>query len=106
MKIKLVALLLMAVACTKTETVGPPSLASNRVLEYKITNVSGDPIYGVVNDEEKTITAYLPYYYYLTSLQAEIKVSDGASISPGSNSLITGLDSLFFADNMQYKVTA
>jgi hypothetical protein len=106
MKIKLVMLLLMAVACTKTETINPPALATNRVLEYKVTNVSGDPIYGVINDAGKTITVYVPYYYYLTSLQAEIKVSDGASINPGSNTLITGLDSLFFAENLQYKVTA
>lgn len=94
-------------ACTKTETVDAPSLATNRVLEYKITNVSGDPIYGVINDERKTITAYIPYYYYLTAIQPEIAVSDGATINPGSNTLIEGLDSLFFASTpLQYTVTA
>jgi hypothetical protein len=106
MKIKLVALLLLAVSCTKTETIDAPGLATNRILEYKITNVSGDPIYGVINDDNKTITAYVPYYYYLTSLQAEIKVSDGASITPGSNSVLEHLDSLFFTESPLYKVTA
>ena len=106
MKIKLVAMMLLAAACTKTETSDPPALETNRVLEYKITNVSGDPIYGAINHEDKTITAYIPYDYYLTSLQAEIKVSDGATVNPGSNTIIEKLDSLFFANNMQYKVTA
>lgn len=99
--------ILAATACTKTETVDAPALATNRVLEYKITNISGDPIYGVINDEKKTITAYIPYYYYLTSLQPEIEVSDGATVTPGSNTLVEDLDSLFFAAApLQYTVTA
>lgn len=82
-------------ACTKTETVAPPEERSNSILEYRITNVSGDPILGVVSDPDSTITVYLPSYYYLTSLLPEIKVPAGATVSPASGTLIENLPELF-----------
>lgn len=87
--------LLLAAACTKTETVSPPAERSSSILSYRITNVAGDPILGVVNDPDSTITVYLPSYYYLTSLMPEIKVPEGATVSPTSGTLIENLPEVF-----------
>jgi hypothetical protein len=94
-------------SCTKTTEIEPPAQAQNRILSYQITNVQGTPIEGVVNDDNKTIKVYLPYHYYLTTLEPTIKISDGATITPTSGTLIEDL--LDFFDNgrdISYEVTA
>ena len=94
-------------SCTKTTEIEPPAQAQNRILSYEITNVQGSPIEGVVNDDTKTIKVYLPYHYYLTTLEPTIKVSDGAAVNPTSGTLIDDLLDIF--DNgrdISYTVTA
>jgi hypothetical protein len=93
MKIKNLLLLalsaiMLATACKKTETIEPPALANNRILSYKVTNVPDAAIYGAIDDEKGTITLILPYYYFLTAIQPEIKVSEGATVTPGNGVLI------------------
>lgn len=93
-------------ACTKTTFVDPPAKSTSEVLEYKIVNVPDDPIYGAVNEREKTIRVYIPYYYYLNQLQAEIKVPEGATISPNPADLIENLSEKMLKDStIQYTVT-
>ncbi|MDJ1505240.1 hypothetical protein [Xanthocytophaga agilis] len=91
---------LVLMACTKTEVIGPPTLSSSRILSYKVTNVSGDPIEGVINEADQTITVYLPYYYYSTSLLPEIEVSEGATVTPASETLLSGLLSYIQGDSI------
>ncbi|RFZ94630.1 hypothetical protein D0C36_03545 [Mucilaginibacter conchicola] len=94
-------------SCKKVTEVPVPAQAQNRILSYKITNVQGNPIEGVVNDDAKTIKVYLPYYYYLTALEPEIKVSEGATITPATGTIVDDLLDVF--DNgrdIKYNVTA
>ncbi|RAJ06655.1 hypothetical protein LX64_01782 [Chitinophaga skermanii] len=94
-------------SCSKTTTIDPPALAQNRVLTYKIVNVAGDPIQGIVNDRDSAITVYLPYYLQLTSIQPEITISEGASITPASGTLVEDLLKMFFSGTkIQYVVKA
>ena len=76
-------------ACTKTETVDAP----NRITEFKISNIpeGKDPIYGAINDNDNTITAYLPFYYQLPVIIPEISVSAGATVTPESGSVVDDL---------------
>ena len=64
-------------ACTKTETVPYEAAATNLMLEYKIVNVQGDPIYGAIQHNDTTISLYLPFYRQLATLEPQIKVSAG-----------------------------
>lgn len=84
----LAALLLAGSGCTKTEVVAPPAAAQNRILEYKIVNVQGDPVYGAVNDTDSSITLHLPFYKQLTILEPEITLSEGATVKPATGTLI------------------
>lgn len=86
--------ILMA-ACTKTDTIAPPELSQSRMLEYKIVNVQGDPIVGTINDQDSSITVYIPFYLQLLTLEPEIKASTGATISPASGTLIEDLLDVF-----------
>lgn len=112
MKIKNLLLLalpviLLMAACKETETIEPPALASNRILSYKITNVPDGPIYGAINDEKRTITVILPYYYYLTTIQPEITLSEGATVTPGSGILLDDITKkLTEGIGVEYVVTA
>lgn len=111
MKIKHLLLLalpamMLAAACKDTETIEPPALASNRILSYKVTNVPDEPVYGSVNEERKTITVILPYYYYLTSIQPDITVSEGATVSPASGVMIDSVTKkLMEGADIEYVVT-
>jgi hypothetical protein len=94
------------VACTETETVDPPAQRANRILTYTVVNTP-DPIHGVVNDLDSTITVYVPYYYYLNLLQADIAVSGGATVTPASGTLIEDLVGIMRGDTtLRYTVTA
>lgn len=66
--------------CTKTEDL--PLLPSDKILEYKVTNLPNDDvIYGAIDNQENTITVYLPYYYGLLVIDPTIQVSSGAEIT-------------------------
>jgi hypothetical protein len=65
-------------SCKKT--IGLEPLAQNEILEYKITNLTDTIIYGAIDQSDHTITVYVPYYYSLSLIDPEIKVSTGAKI--------------------------
>ena len=88
-------MLLAIVGCTKTDTIAPPAEADNRITEYKIVNVQGNPIYGTILDADSSITVYLPFYKQLVVLEPEIKVSTGATVQPGTGTLIENLLEVF-----------
>lgn len=112
MKIKYLLLLalpamMLAAACKETETIEVPAQATNRILSFKVTNVPDEPVYGAVNDEKGTITVILPYYYYLTAIQPEIALSEGATVSPASGVLIDSITKkLTDGVSIEYVVTA
>lgn len=99
--------MLLAIAgCTKTDTIAPPAASDSRITEYKIVNVQGDPIYGTVNDADSGITVYLPFYKQLVVLEPEIKVSTGATVQPGTGTLIENLLEVFQKGrDIKYTVT-
>ncbi|SIO49760.1 hypothetical protein SAMN04488055_4775 [Chitinophaga niabensis] len=100
-------MMLLAIAgCTKTDTIAPPAEADNRITEYKIVNVQGDPIYGTIHDADSSITVYLPFYKQLVVLEPEIKVSTGATVQPGTGTLIEDLLDVFQKGrDIKYAVT-
>lgn len=99
-------MLLAMAGCTKTETIAPPAEADNRITEYKIVNVQGDPIYGTVHDVDSSITVYLPFYKQLIVLEPEIKASVGATVKPGTGTLIEDLLNVFQKGrDIKYAVT-
>ncbi|PWV48225.1 hypothetical protein [Chitinophaga sp. S165] len=112
MKIKYLLLLAipaltLAAACKKTETIEAPAQANNRILSFKVTNVPDEAVYGAVNDEQGTITVILPYYYYLTTIQPEIAVPEGATVSPASGVLIDSITKkMTEGTKIEYVVTA
>lgn len=99
--------MLLAIAgCTKTDTIAPPAEADNRITEYKIVNVQGNPIYGTILDADSSITVYLPFYKQLVVLEPEIKVSTGATVQPGTGTLIENLLEVFQKGrDIKYAVT-
>lgn len=98
------ALWLLA-ACTKT-TVNPyPQQSQSRILGYRIVNAS-TPITGVVDENDHTITVYLSPTMFLTILEPQITVSEGASVSPASGTFIENLTDYFAKGRtIQYTVT-
>lgn len=94
-------------ACTKTETIAPPAEDAAKILEYKIVNVQGQPIYGAVNEKDTTISVYLPIYRELVVLEPEIKVSEGATVKPETGTLIEDLLTVLRSDEpIKYIVTS
>jgi len=65
-------------ACKKT--IGVEPLPANKMLEFKVA-VSDGNIFGAIDETDKTITLYLPYYYELDVIEPVIKLSDGAKLS-------------------------
>jgi hypothetical protein len=93
-------------ACTDTETVEPPALRANRVLTYEVANTA-EPLYGAVNDQDSTIKVYLPYFYYLSTLEGNVTVSDGATVTPASGTLLKNVPAIARGDTaVYYTVTA
>lgn len=91
----LLAALFVLPACTKTDIVPFTPETDNQLLEYKIVNVQGSPIYGAISQSDSSITVYLPFYLQLITLEPEIKVSDGATVTPASGTMIEDLLDLF-----------
>ncbi|MEN7548520.1 hypothetical protein AAG747_11405 [Rapidithrix thailandica] len=75
--------------------VEPPAPRTNRILEYKITNVTGEPILGAIDDVKNTITVYLPFHNFLTVLVPEIKIPEGAQVSPEGGAPVENLLAYF-----------
>lgn len=93
-------------ACSDTETVEPPAQRTNRILTYEVANTA-ESIYGAVNDQDSTIKVYLPYFYYLTVLQGNVTVPEGASVSPTSGTLLKNVPAIVRGDTtVYYDVTA
>lgn len=66
-------------SCTKTEALTP--LPQNRILEYKVTNLPDTVIYGSIDNIDNSITVYVPYYFSLSVIEPEVKLSAGAKLS-------------------------
>ncbi|RLJ75058.1 hypothetical protein [Pedobacter alluvionis] len=84
MKNKLTQLLCLLItaatlaACKKT--IGLDPLPANKITEFKVA-VSDGNIFGAIDETDKTITLYLPYYYELDVIEPAIKLSAGAKLS-------------------------
>lgn len=85
MKPKLIQFLLLIIAavgitsCTKTMDL--PGLAQNKITSYKVVNLADTVIYGAIDNIEKTITVYVPFYYNMVVIDPEITLSEGAKLS-------------------------
>ncbi|WP_316829112.1 MULTISPECIES: hypothetical protein [Pedobacter] len=64
-------------ACKKT--IGLDPLPANKITEFKVAVSDGD-IFGAIDETDKTITLYLPYYYELDVIEPVIKLSAGAKL--------------------------
>lgn len=87
--------ILLTTACTKTDTIAPPELSQSRMLEYKIVNVQGEPITGTIDQADSSITVYIPFYLQLVTLEPQITVAAGATVTPASGTLIEDLMDVF-----------
>lgn len=65
-------------ACKKT--IGLDPLPTNKITEFKVA-VSDQNLFAAIDETDKTITLYLPYYYELDVIEPVIKLSDGAKLS-------------------------
>jgi len=72
-------LLASLTGCTKTEIVDYEKDAQNKIIEYKVTNAA-ETIYGIVDDIDKTITVYIPYYLSIEVITPKIKLETGAKL--------------------------
>jgi hypothetical protein len=68
--------MLLNYSCTKKMELAP--LPQNKITEFKIVNLPDTVIFGSIDQAEKSITVYIPYYYGLAVIDPQIKVSDGA----------------------------
>lgn len=73
-----VLLLLVSVSCKKTVDLEP--LPQNEITAFKVTNLQDTVIYGAIDNTNKSITVYLPFFYGLNVIDPEITVSPGASV--------------------------
>lgn len=92
-------------SCTKEEDVTEITTdqTKNKILSYKITNPGQKhAIYSAVDDESKTITAYLPAYYQLEFMEVAIELPQGTTISPKADELVP----VFSDKPFEYTVTA
>lgn len=77
-KVLLFVMFLGMIACTKKEELAP--LPQNRILSYKVTNLTDTVIYAGIDNLDNTITVYIPFYYGLNVIDPEITLSPGASL--------------------------
>lgn len=80
----LISVLTFGVLFSCKKTVDLPALSNSRILEYKIVPAPGDTLLGAVDEVDKTITVYLPFYFQLTAIDPIIKVSTGARLKEES----------------------
>jgi hypothetical protein len=74
-------ILLAAAFASCKKTVELPALPKSSITTYKVVNLPDTVIYGAIDQLDKSITVYIPYFYNLTVIDPEIAVSDGASIT-------------------------
>ncbi|WP_132226027.1 hypothetical protein [Pedobacter sp. ok626] len=65
-------------SCKKTMDL--PQQSNSKIIAYKVP-VSDGSISGVIDETDKTITVYLPFYYNLDVIDPEIKLATGAKLS-------------------------
>jgi len=76
---------------------------NNRIISYKVQSPTAEGIYAAVNDNDNTITVYLPYFYALNFLEvAAIGLPAGTNISPSPDELVP----VFSGTPFIYTVTA
>jgi len=64
-------------ACKKTENL--PPLPNNKIVAYRVPVADGT-ILGAIDESDKTITVYLPFYYQLDVIDPEISLAEGARL--------------------------
>lgn len=72
-----IAAFLSLSACKKTTDL--PPLSNSKIIAYKVPVADGT-ILGAIDEHDKTITVYLPFYYQLDVIDPEIILDDGASL--------------------------
>jgi len=77
----LVSGLILAGGCTKTEDL--PPLSQSRMLSFKVPTADGD-IIGAIDESDKTITVYVPFYHQFAVIDPEIILSEGAKLEEES----------------------
>lgn len=93
-------------SCKKTEIVEYEKESQNRILEYRVTN-SKQSLYGAINQDNNTITIYIPYYLSIDYLVADIKLDEGAIMLDSTGTEINldgGLDPLPVGTSIKYTV--
>lgn len=75
----LLAVSVLAGISSCKKTVELPAQPNSKILEYKVP-VSDGNISGVIDEGDKTITVYVPFYYQLDVIDPKIKLADGASL--------------------------
>lgn len=73
------ALFILAGAVSCKKKIEPPLEPNSKILEYKVP-VSDGEIKGVIDEGDKTITVYVPFYYQLDVIDPKIKLAEGASM--------------------------
>lgn len=66
-------------SCKKTEIVPYDAVPANRITEFKVTNAR-EPLYGVVDNVDNTITVYIPYYVSIDFVAPQVKLEEGAKL--------------------------
>lgn len=94
----LACILLTAAFASCKKTVELPALPKSSITTYKVVNLPDTVIYGAIDQIDKSITVYIPYFYNLTVIDPEISVSDGASITEKVEPFLIG------AANVKYTV--
>lgn len=76
---------------------------NNRIISYKVQSPTTQGIYAAVNDDDNSISVYLPYFYALNFLEvASIGLPSGTTISPAADELVP----VFAGTPFTYTVTA
>lgn len=91
----LLSVVFFGTACTKTEDL--PPLSQSQLLSFKVLTVDGELI-GAVDQSNKTITIYVPFYYEFDVIDPIITVSEGARLKEEV------LPVSVLADGIQYTV--
>lgn len=74
------ALFALAVLFGCKKTMDLPQQSDSKIIAYKVP-VSDGSISGIIDETDKTITVYLPFYYNLDVIDPEIKLATGAKLS-------------------------
>jgi hypothetical protein len=74
------AIFALAVLFGCKKTMELPHQSDSKIIAYKVP-VSDGSISGIIDETDKTITVYLPFYYNLDVIDPEIKLASGAKLS-------------------------